>query len=273
MKLRHKLAVAFLLVLALLAVGYANKLLILQYSLGWYTDLVHPRSEPQTVPWSQGPSQAAAPVASRPPNIIVILADDLGINDVSMHGGGRVAEGVPTPHIDSIARDGVRFDQGYAGSAVCTISRAALMTGRYPWRFGVEFTPTPGALARVVGSLYADSARLHPIQVDKQKADAIKDFNDLGMPASEITLAEVLKQRGYHNVHIGKWHLGSSTDMRPNNQGFDETLFMESGLYLPEKDPRVVNSKQDFDPRTRRPDADVAVVHDRESTNTTSYNI
>ncbi len=251
MKLRHKLAVAFLLVLALLAVGYANKLLILQYSLGWYTDLVHPRSEPQTVPWSQGPSQAAAPVASRPPNIIVILADDLGINDVSMHRGGRVAEGVPTPHIDSIARDGVRFDQGYAGSAVCTISRAALMTGRYPWRFGVEFTPTPGALARVVGSLYADSARLHPIQVDKQKADAIKDFNDLGMPASEITLAEVLKQRGYHNVHIGKWHLGSSTDMRPNNQGFDETLFMESGLYLPEKDPRVVNSKQDFDPIDR----------------------
>jgi arylsulfatase A-like enzyme len=68
------------------------------------------------------------------------------------------------------------------------------------------------------------------------------------MPPSEQTLAELLKARGYHTLHIGKWHLGSTPEMRPNGQGFDETLFMESGLHLPEKDPRVVNSKQDFDP-------------------------
>ena len=61
-------------------------------------------------------------------------------------------------------------------------------------------------------------------------------------------VAELLKARGYHTLHIGKWHLGSTPEMRPNGQGFDETLFMESGLHLPEKDPRVVNSKQDFDP-------------------------
>jgi uncharacterized sulfatase len=68
------------------------------------------------------------------------------------------------------------------------------------------------------------------------------------MPASEQTMAELLKVRGYHTIHIGKWHLGSTREMRPNNQGFDESLFMESGLYLPQNDPAVVNSKQDFDP-------------------------
>jgi uncharacterized sulfatase len=147
-----------------------------------------------------------------------------------------------------MAHNGVRFDQGYAGSAVCTVSRAALMTGRYPWRFGVEFTPTPGAMARVAGALYAAPDRVHPVLIDKDAASQAKAFNDLGMPASEQTVAELLKARGYHTLHIGKWHLGSTAEMRPNNQGFDESLFMESGLYLPEKDPNVVNAKQDFDP-------------------------
>jgi uncharacterized sulfatase len=142
----------------------------------------------------------------------------------------------------------VRFDQGYAAAAVCTVSRAALMTGRYPWRFGVEFTPTPGAMARVAGELYADPTRLRPALVDKQQAADAKKFSDLGMPPSEQTVAELLKARAYHTIHIGKWHLGSTPEMRPNNQGFDESLFMESGLYLPEKDARVVNAKQDFDP-------------------------
>ena len=251
MTLRKKLLIAVAILGALLALAYGNRLYILQYSLGWYTDFKHPRGPNQAVPWTQVPTAAAVPVAQRPPNIIVIMADDLGINDVTTHGGGRAAEGVPTPHIDSIARDGVRFDQGYAGAAVCTVSRAALMTGRYPWRFGVEFTPTPGAMARVAGALYADPNRLHPVLVDKDKATQAKDFNDLGMPPSELTLAELLKPRGYHTLHIGKWHLGSTPQMRPNNQGFDESLFMESGLYLPEKDPRVVNSKQDFDPIDR----------------------
>ncbi|HOF52610.1 MAG TPA: sulfatase-like hydrolase/transferase, partial [Rhodoferax sp.] len=80
------------------------------------------------------------------------------------------------------------------------------------------------------------------------KAEKSKDFNDLGMPASEVTMAEALKARGYHTLHIGKWHLGSTPEMRPNNQGFDETLFMESGLHLPVNSPDVENSRQDFDP-------------------------
>ncbi|MCF8169012.1 MAG: sulfatase-like hydrolase/transferase [Rhodoferax sp.] len=246
---RHPLLVSALAVLAgLTLLGYLNRLTLLQYSLGWHTDFTHPRAPPQAVPWQAGPTQPNTPLDDRPPNVIVILADDLGINDVTTHGGGMASLGVPTPAIDSIARSGVRFDRGYAGSAVCTVSRAALLTGRYPWRFGVEFTPTPGAMGRVAGSLYADPDRLYPVHIDHELARESKDFNDLGMPPSELTIAKLLKPRGYHTIHIGKWHLGSTPEMRPNNQGFDESLFMESGLYLPENDSRVVNSKQEFDP-------------------------
>ncbi len=251
MKLKKPLVIALALAAMVAAGLYANRLLLLQYSLGWHTDWKYPREPNHPVPWMDGPQKADMPVTQRPPNIIVILADDLGINDVTTHGGGYAAQGVPTPNIDAIARDGVRFDQGYAAAAVCTVSRAALLTGRYPWRFGVEFTPTPGAMARVAGALYADPDRLYPVIIDQEKAKAAKDFNDLGMPPSEQTLAELLKARSYHTVHIGKWHLGSTREMRPNGQGFNETLFMESGLHLPEKDPRVVNSKQDFDPIDR----------------------
>ncbi|MFC6282669.1 MULTISPECIES: sulfatase [Polaromonas] len=248
MKIRTALITTAVVVAGLTALAYANRIYLLQYSLGWYTDIMHPRDANHPVPWATGPATADKPVAQRPPNIIVILADDMGFNDVTTYGGGYAQQGVPTPNIDSIARDGVRFDQGYAGAAVCTVSRAALMTGRYPWRFGVEFTPTPGAMARVAGELYFNPNSPHQVIVDDQKARAAKNFNDLGMPASEQTVAELLKARGYHNIHIGKWHLGSTPEMRPNNQGFDESLFMESGLYLPEKDANVVNAKQDFDP-------------------------
>ena len=248
MNLKRRLTIALVVLTSLFALLYVNRLHLFKYSLGWYTDLIHPRSPNVPVPWMDGPQQAATPINERPPNVIIILADDMGINDVTTHGGGLVAEGVPTPHIDSIARDGVRFDQGYSGAPVCTVSRAALLTGRYPWRFGVEFTPTPGAMARVAGALYADPKALHPVIIDQAKAELSKDFNDLGMPPGEVTMAETLKARGYHTLHIGKWHLGSTAAMRPNNQGFDETLFWESGLHLPENSPDVENSKQEFDP-------------------------
>ena len=95
------------------------------------------------VDWSTGPARASSPPSDRPPNIVLILADDLGWNDLTLAGGGVAAGSVPTPHIDSIAADGVSFMNGYAGNGTCAPSRAALMTGRYPTRFGFEFTPTP----------------------------------------------------------------------------------------------------------------------------------
>lgn len=254
MTVRKILAAALLLVLGAAALAYANRLVVMQYTLGWLTDIRHPRAANRPVPWMSGPEQATQPPAQRAPNIVLILADDLGYNDVSTRGGGYAAQGAGTPHIDSIARDGVEFERGYAGAAICTVSRAALMTGRYPWRFGVEFTPTPGAMARVAPLLYDDPTRLRPIAIDQDKAAASKAFNELGMPGSETTIAELLRARGYHTVHIGKWHLGGTPEqpaMRPNAQGFAESLYMESGLYLPAHSPDVVNAKQDFDPVDR----------------------
>ena len=210
MKIKRKALIIVGVLVAFIGLVFINRLYILQYSLGWYTDWANPRSAPQDISWANGPATESTPATQRAPNIIVILVDDLGINDVTMHGGGRGAEGVPTPNIDAIAKAGVRFDQAYAGSAVCTVSRAALLTGRYPWRFGVEFTPTPGAMARVAGSLYADPTKPHPISVDHAKAKATPSFDKLGMPPSELTAAEILKERGYHNIHIGKWHLGAT---------------------------------------------------------------
>ena len=101
-----------------------------------------PHIEPNhPVTWAQGPADPAP--GERPPNVVFILADDLGFNDITFNGGGVV--GVPTPNIDSIGRGGVDFVNGYAGNATCAPSRAALMTGRYPTRFGFEFTPAPVA--------------------------------------------------------------------------------------------------------------------------------
>ncbi len=245
---KRKLGIGAAVIVAAGALLYANRMTVLQYSLGIVTDLRHPRLPPQTVNWQTGPATAAIPASERPPNIIVILADDLGINDVSTYGTGWADAGVPTPHIDSIARDGVRFDNGYAGNAVCSPSRAQLMTGRYATRFGYEFTPIPGPMARVVAALSNSKDRMRPVITHMERAGRVADFNELGMPPSELTMAELLKARGYHTIHLGKWHLGGTPEMRPAAQGFDESLFMESGLYLPENDPRSVNSKQDFDP-------------------------
>ena len=199
----------------------------------------------QTIDWQSGADPQGRPAAERPPNIVVILADDLGWNDLSWLGGG-VADGtVPTPNIDSLARDGVHFANGYSANGTCAPSRAALMTGRYGTRFGFEFTPTPPGFATMVPQLSNPEGKLR--QTSGNEEGASVPLADKGVPPSEITLAELLKPAGYHTVHIGKWHLGTGAGMRAHEQGFDESLLMASGLYLPEDDPNVVNSKQEFD--------------------------
>ena len=199
----------------------------------------------RTIEWDSGADPAHRPATERPPNIVVILADDLGWNDLTWLGGGVAGGTVPTPNIDSLARDGVHFANGYAANGTCAPSRAALMTGRYGTRFGFEFTPTPAGFSTVVPLLGNTRGTLRTTIV--QDAGPTIPYEDMGVPPSEITLAELLAAAGYHRVHIGKWHLGTSAGMAPRDQGFDESLLMASGLYLPENHPDVVNSKQDFD--------------------------
>lgn len=200
------------------------------------------------IPWQQGPAVAQEATDKRPPNIVVILADDLGFNDISYFGGGAAGGIVETPHIDSIARNGANFSKAYSGTAACAPSRAMLMTGRYGTRTGFEFTPTPPGMTRIMDLFYNDGTRPHDMLFDADAVAKAPPFAEQGLPGSEITLAEALKPQGYHNIHIGKWHLGNSPEFRPNAQGFDETVMLESGLFLPEDSPDVVNAKLPFDP-------------------------
>lgn len=137
------------------------------------------------------------------PNIIIILADDLGYNDVGFNG----AKDISTPNIDRIAGDGVRFTNAYVSYAVCGPSRAGIITGRYQDRFGFSRNP-----------LFAPNDP------------------EMGLPLSEQTLAKVLKKANYKSIALGKWHLGAHESLHPLKRGFDEFYGFLSGghQYFPQ---------------------------------------
>ncbi|WP_345318958.1 sulfatase [Novipirellula rosea] len=140
-------------------------------------------------------------IATDRPNIIILLADDLGYGELRCQGNPQI----PTPHIDSIAANGVRFTDGYVAGPNCSPSRAGLLTGRIPTRFGYEFNPT-GALNERPG---------------------------FGLPAAEVTIAETLQNSGYTTGLIGKWHQGGTADYHPLRHGFDEFFgFTHEGHYF-----------------------------------------
>lgn len=140
---------------------------------------------------------AAAGPARRRPNLVVVLADDLGWGDLSCTGHPRFR----TPNLDRLAGDGIRLTRFYAPVPFCAPSRASLLTGRLPPRCGMTGNPLP----------LADPA-------GRPELDA------LGLPPDEVTLAEALKPHGYRTACFGKWHLGHRPPFRPLRQGFDEYL-------------------------------------------------
>lgn len=230
----------------ILGVGWMFRVEIALFGVRQMIESRNEIGPPQEIAWSSGVDSRDA--ETRPPNIVLILADDLGWNDISMNGPSPTTQ---TPNIDALAAEGVTFSQGYAANATCAPSRAALMSGRYGTRFGFEFTPTPSGfmpMVNMVGNTM-DRPLAPPSRFNDDAADL--EYGEMGMPPSEITLAEVLAEQGYHTVHIGKWHLGRENGMAPHDQGFAESLLMASGLYGRVDDENVVESRQDFDPIDR----------------------
>jgi arylsulfatase A-like enzyme len=156
------------------------------------------------------------------PNILLIVADDLGYNDVGFQG----CRDIPTPNLDQLAAGGVRCTNGYVSYPVCSPSRAGFITGRYQQRFGHEYNP---------------------------KWDVTSTTN--GLPLSQTTLADALRSAGYTTGVIGKWHLGAHPQFHPNRRGFDEFFGFLSGghRYLPDTQADV---EIGVEKRSNSPDAE-----------------
>lgn len=239
--------VAFLLVALAGAawVAWQNRVEVLVWAAPIVREALDPIPPNRPTTWEQGPERAAAPPGERPPNVILILTDDMGFNDVSLYNGGAGDGSVMTPNIDALAAAGVRFDNGYAANAVCAPSRASLLTGRYSTRFGFEFTPFFRTGATIFQWMEDTEDPPLPTYIDHDAAADLPPMAELGMPSSEITIAELLDAAGYYTAHIGKWHLGGVEGMHPLDQGFDESLYMTGMLYLPEDHPDAVNAKRE----------------------------
>lgn len=162
------------------------------------------------------PASIAAADAPRRPNIVILLADDLGYADVGFQG----CKDIPTPHLDSLAKSGVRCTNGYVSGPYCSPTRAGLLTGRYQTRFGHEFNPGAGP--------------------------------DIGLPVSETTMADRLKSAGYTTGLVGKWHLGGAAKYHPQKRGFDDFFGFLGGShdYFPDKGAPILRGTTAVEEKT-----------------------
>jgi arylsulfatase A-like enzyme len=150
-----------------------------------------------------GAATGGARAAETRPNVVVILADDLGYGDISAQGGP-----IPTPNIDALARSGVRFTNGYVTAAVCAPSRAGLLTGRAQTRFGFEFNP-------------------------------VGRDESVGPPKTEVMIPAIVRDQGYETGMVGKWHIGKSPGYHPLDRGFGSFYGVLDGgtSYFPDPGP------------------------------------
>ncbi len=211
-------------------------------------NIKHPISPARNVVWEEAP--AAIRARDPRPNIVLIVADDLGFNGLSYRADPISSEDFgSTPHIDSIAQSGIAFGQAYSASGTSAPSRAGLMTGRYPTRSGFEFTPGPSIVFGMLTNEYFVEGRSFNPEHYSYPSGTIPDHNSLGMPADVLMLPEVSQQEGYRTLMIGKWHLGGAAGMRPDARGFDEFVGFMPGfaLYSQPEDPNMVEAELEFD--------------------------
>jgi arylsulfatase A-like enzyme len=161
---------------------------------------------------SIGLTAMATKAADSKPNVVILVGDDMGYADIGVHG----CKDIPTPHIDALAKEGVRCSNGYASGPYCSPTRAGLLTGRYQTRFGHEFNPggAPGSA-----------------ELKKQRRESGRNNEKSGLPLGETTIADRLREAGYHTALIGKWHLGHGEPFRPLQRGFDEFFGFLGGAH------------------------------------------
>ncbi|MBL9124513.1 MAG: sulfatase [Planctomycetaceae bacterium] len=162
------------------------------------------------------PAPLARAAAGDQPNIVILLADDMGFADVGFQG----CPDIPTPHVDRLAAGGVRCTNGYISGPYCSPTRAGLLTGRYQQRFGHEFNPGGGEGGKASGAA--------------------------GLPVSETTLADRLKAAGYATGLVGKWHLGGAPQFHPQRRGFNEFFGFLGGAhsYFPGDGAPILRSQE-----------------------------
>jgi|TARA_B110000259_G_scaffold31956_1_gene35083 arylsulfatase A-like enzyme len=169
------------------------------------------------------------------PNIVYIFADDLGYGDLSCYG----AKDINTPNIDQIAKKGIKFTEFYSASSVCSPSRAALLTGRYPQRMGINTV------------FFSESFT--------------------GIPDKEITIPEILKEKGYATGIVGKWHLGHHSKYLPLQHGFDEYFGipysndMESVVYMRGNEVESYKVKQQYITKTYTKEAQKFITKNKDN--------
>lgn len=183
----------------------------------------------------------------RPPNVILIIVDDLGYSDLACYGNNLIH----TPNIDALGRDGVRFTQAHVTSPICSPSRMGIMTGRYQNRFGSEYMPydkfDPAFIKQLRRHFFpfhkktAGMKSMHPSLTLNQKK------YKTGMGAHEITLGQLVKKSGYATGFVGKWNLGDEEGNFPSDRGFDYSYFFGGALTRYVDDPidssRYINQR------------------------------
>lgn len=170
---------------------------------------------------------------SKRPNVILIVVDDLGYNDLNY-----------SPNIQSIYKNGVKFNNAYAAHATCAPSRAAIMTGKPATQLGVEFTPHPISLDMF---MYFQNDLVHNNIVNWTNVFSNPTMDEMSLNKNETLISNVLRDKGYANYYIGKWHLGGNEGHTPIDRGFDESLSFSYGasVYGDKDDPNIVSAPID----------------------------
>ncbi len=171
------------------------------------------------------------------PNIIIIIADDLGYSDLGSYGNLFIH----TPNIDSLGSGGVRFTHAYVTSPICSPSRMGIITGRYQNRFGGEYMPYDQfdpVFQKYLRREYLSQRKKQPgLKMLKPHYILEKDKRKTGLSLNEITLAQLLKKNNYKTGLVGKWNLGENDGNHPSQRGFDYSYYFNAALTRYVDDP------------------------------------